>query len=101
MNSFQALEQRKQAASELISRAKAVGYKNQIPKLPDPHKLAKNFDHLLIGYDYRLNNWMNGLLSLEFPSGRLNKEGEKNVQKISSPSAIEELLLKYQNTNAS
>ena len=76
---LQTIEEKKNELQDLISRARNVGYKNKIPNLPNPNKYTKNIDHLIIGFEYRLENWKNGLLNLENPSGRFSKRNSENI----------------------
>jgi len=56
---------------ELKSRARNMGYKNQIPRLPKnirnkPEGLQVS---LLSGFTKRLSNWKHGLVIIENPGG--------------------------------
>lgn len=56
--------------TELKLRAKKVGYKNAIPRIPKFKKThPHNHNSTLMGFNKRINNWKKGLLILENPGG--------------------------------
>lgn len=54
--------------NDLKARALKIGYKNTMPKLPEP---KGNFEQSMSGFRYRLDNWKKQLLQLENPGGML------------------------------
>ena len=72
---------------ELKSRAKNVGYKNIIPKLP-----VNPQESVMIGFYKRLSNWKKGLSIVENPSGFIPAEvtAKKEAEFITSTSALAE-----------
>jgi len=57
--------------SELKIRAKNIGYKNEIPRLPKKlrSKDASFQQSVMSGFYKRLSNWKNGLMIMENPGG--------------------------------
>lgn len=50
----------------LQSRARTVGYKNALPKMPSGKRISGEPPvHLMTGFYMRLGNWINGLVQLE------------------------------------
>lgn len=74
--------------NELVSlqeRAKKIGYKNIIPKIPQGKKLGSEPpEHLLAGFNLRLSNWINGLIQLE---NNLNPPPQ-NISRIGNPTGV-------------
>ncbi len=64
--------------SDLKNRGLELKYKNAFPSYPKPQIDQKKFDHLMIGFKKRLQNWMIGLDQLENPGGKLNGKKREN-----------------------
>lgn len=72
---------------ELKSRARNVGYKNIIPRLP-----VRFQESVMIGFYKRLSNWKKGLTIVENPSGFIPAEvtAKKEAEFITSTTALAE-----------
>jgi hypothetical protein len=57
--------------SDLKVRARNIGYKNEIPRLPKKlrSKDASFQQSVMSGFYKRLSNWKNGLVTMENPGG--------------------------------
>jgi len=67
---------------ELKARARNIGYKNEIPRLPKNIrvKTAGLQESLLSGFTKRLSNWERGLLLMENPGGlTLKADNARNL----------------------
>lgn len=75
--------------SELKLRARNVGYKNNIPKLPSlKNREIGHQNSVMSGFYKRLSNWTNGLNVMENPGGlitehRINLDLEATTVKLS------------------
>jgi hypothetical protein len=71
--------------SELKSRARNIGYKNEIPRLPK--KLRSKEPGLqmsvMTGFNKRLSNWKHGLVVMENPGGLGSAEKRETEIKAS------------------
>lgn len=70
---------------ELKARARNVGYKNSIPRLPKKLKNKESGLQLSVmsGFNKRLSNWKSGLIIMENPGGLNYDNSEKKPTKLS------------------